>query len=456
MSDKWNLTEPLTGYIVLGDGSDSEIPAVLRDTGKRIELTVPFKDVQTMPGNWFESSWEGPNGDLVFGNQIPDTMPHELLFVCNTQNFALVDCHIVNITSSICSGPGTGTIVPTYVICGARNNRYAEINGLRTQWLDAVRWFNLPSTTYHVEQDEEGKCQGVEVCSKSIPPILVSENLGLSIRPDFNVAPVTKNDSVISHQLVYVETKTDVAKSWEEHLAIHQAIKDLISIADWNSREFIDMSAMRTDDSESVGCEEVARDRWSPVVSYYPLVKRDNNENFQNIFLFDYQDIGNTGILKWLDLRKDCEQGMTLLSYLARDHDHLALETMSMLVGTALECVGWYIVQSERQEKRIKKRSGKEQPSTYKDMLEAIIEKIEVGDFFKERDLWIGTMRDVYVGNKHADAHSSDFLTTYEVTMQSLVVLRVWLGLQLGADIVNMKNRLTSDAIGKHVTYLLA
>ncbi|TPF78746.1 hypothetical protein BW12_04910 [Bifidobacterium sp. UTCIF-3] len=185
-------------------------------------------------------------------------------------------------------------------------------------------------------------------------------------------------------------------------------------------------------------------------------MQRDNNENFQNTFLFDYEDIGNTGITKWLDLRKNCEQGMTLLSYLARDHGHLALETMSMLVGTALECVGWYIVQSERQETRINKRYGKEQPSTYKDMLEAIIEKIEVGDFFKERDLWIEAMRDVYVGNKHADAHSSDFQTTYEATMQSLVVLRVWLGLQLGADIVNMKNRLASDAIGKHITNLLA
>lgn len=395
MSDKWQLTEPLTGYIILDSGLESVIPAVLRDTGERIELSVPFTDIQNIPGNWFVSSWMAPDGGLVVGGQFPDIMPHELLFVCNAQSFALVDCRIADITSSICFGPGTGTIVPTYVICGARNNRYAEINGLRTQWLDAVRWFNLPSTTYHVEQDEEGKCQGVEVCSKSIPPILVSDNLGLSIRPDFNVAPLRKNDSVISRQLVYIETKTNVAKSWEEHLATHRAIKDLISIADWNSRDFIDMSVMRTDDPEIIGGKGAVRDRWSPVVSYYPLVQRDNNENFQNTFLFDYEDIGNTGITKWLDLRKNCEQGMTLLSYLARDHGHLALETMSMLVGTALECVGWYIVQSERQETRINKRYGKEQPSTYKDMLEAIIEKIEVGDFFKERDLWIEAMRDV-------------------------------------------------------------
>ncbi|KAA8828007.1 ApeA N-terminal domain 1-containing protein [Bifidobacterium myosotis] len=456
MSDKWQLTEPLIGYIILGNGPDSEIPAVLRDTGKRIELTVPFKDIRAIPGNWFVASRESVNGVLYFGNQIPDTMPHDFLFACNGDSFALAGCRVSGNTRSMGLGIGTGTAVPTYVVCGARNSRYAEINGLRTQWLDAVRWFNLPSMTYHVEQDEEGKCQGVEVCSKSIPPVLVDEKLGLSIRPNFNVTQLTKNDSVISHQLVYIETKTDVAKSWEEHLATHRAIKDLISIADWNSREFIDMSAMSTDDSENIGGKGAVRDRWSPVVSYYPLVKRDNNENFQNTFLFDYRDIGNAGILKWLDLRKDCEQGMTSLSYLARDHSHLALETMSMLVGTTLECVGWYIVQSKHLEKWIKKSHGKEQPSSYQDMLKAIIEKNGIGDFFKNSLLWTKTMRDVYIGNKHADAHSSDFQTTYEATMQSLVVLRVWLGLQLGADIVNMKNRLASDAIGKHIPHLLA
>lgn len=457
MTEKWQLTDPLTGYIVLGDSPDSAIPAVLRDTGERVELTIPFKNILTIPGNWFVSTWEMSDGGLAINGQSPDIMPHELLFVCNEKSFALVDCRIANITSSIGFGPGTGTVVPTYVICGARSNHYAEINGLRTQWPDSVRWFNLPSTACDVELDKDGKCQGVKVCSSSVPSILVDDKIGLAIHPEFRIRRLDKNDSVVSRQSVSIETRSDIAESWEGHLAIHRAIKDLISIADWNLREFTDMSAMRSDDSEKVEIGRIIQDQWAPVISYYPLVKRDGNENFQNSFLFTYQDIGNGGIRKWINLRKECRQGMTLLSYLARDHRHLALETMSMLVGTALECVAWYVAQKEYDVHLFQKNKQNKllRFNSYEESLICIVEKF--GDYFPFRDssLWRKNAREVFMGSKHPDAPDPDFHITYQTTMQSLIVLRMWLGIQLGVYVKEMKERLRIDIIGKSVIDLL-
>ncbi|WP_146194696.1 HEPN domain-containing protein [Bifidobacterium callitrichidarum] len=457
MSDELpQLNEPLTGYIVLDNSPEREIPAVLRDTGERIELMIPFKDIRTIPGNWFVSSWLGDEGGLVVGSQVPDSIPHELLFVCNARSFTLVGCRGSGMTMSMGLGPGTGTVVPTYMVCGGRHSHYAEINGLRTQCLDLIRWFDLPSTSLIMKQDEVGRCDNVNVCSTKIPPLSVDERVGLVIRPVFEVSESSRTDSIISHESVLIETKMEHVASWEEHLSIHRAIKDLISISDWNSREFTDMTAMRSDDPKLIVEGKVMQDKWSSVVSYYPLVQRNNAANFQDTFLFSYQDMGVAGINKWITLRENCRKGTALISYLARDHKHLALETLSMLTGTALECVGWYIVQSEHQENRIKKRSDKEQPKTYKDMLDAVAEKLGVDFPFKSSDAWANSMKNTYISSKHVDAGNVDFQTMYQATMQSLVILRMWLGAQIGVNIAIMRQRLYQDGIGKNIRNMLA
>lgn len=455
MSDKLQLTDPLTGYIVLGNNPNDKIPAVLRDTGERVELTVPFKDIRTVPGNWFVSSWDGPNGGLIFGNQIPDKMPHELLFECNERIFALVGCRVSGNTRAILSGFGTGTIIPTYVICGGRNNQYASINGLRTSCKDAVRWFRLPSIVCKPNLDDDGRCAAVDVSSRIIEPIEIEDIL--RIHPSFNVNSSLEKDTAVSKQRVDIETRTEDAVGWDFHLDIHQAIRDLLSISDWQSRECIDMTVMRTDDSVFGVDGEPLRDRWNPVVSYYPRIDRVNTENMLKPFLFDFSDVGSSGVANWLKLRKECSKGMTLLAYLARDHKHLALETLSMLTGTALECVGWYIVQKERQSKWIETlRDGSERPKGYKYMLKALVEEFG-GDYpFIDSETWIALMRATYVGNKHADAQNTDLQTTFEVTWQGLLLLRMWVGVQLGASIVEMRNRLQTDEIGKRISNLLA
>ncbi|MBT1171786.1 hypothetical protein JS528_00100 [Bifidobacterium sp. MA2] len=457
MTDDLHLTDPLTGYIMLGGEREDAVPAVLRDTGTRIELSVPFRDIRTVPGCWFVSSWRDSNGGLVVGNQIPDSLPHELLFVCNARSFVLVGCRSSGMSMSVGFGPGTGKVIPTYVVCGGRHGRYAEINGLRTRCLDSVRWFDLSSTSLLVTKDEEGKCKNVKVCSSAIPPVDIDKQAGLVIRPDFEVTESGKTDSIISRQSVLIETKKDCEMKWEEHLSVHHAIKDLISISDWNSREFTDMSVMRLDDPKLVIDGKIVYEGWFPVISYYPLVQRNGVDNIQDTFIFSYRDIGIFGIKKWLSLRQACSQGMTLLSYLAREHQHLALETLSILVGTALECVAWYVATTERDVYLFQrnKRNRMLRFVSYEKALTCVVEKF--GSFFPFNDStrWRFEACKTFMGNKHPDAKSSDFQTMYQTTMQSLIILRMWLGIQLGANVAEMKKRLYRDEIGKNIRDLL-
>lgn len=101
-------------------------------------------------------------------------------------------------------------------------------------------------------------------------------------------------------------------------------------------------------------------------------------------------------------------------------------------------------------------RDGSERPKGYKYMLKALVEEFG-GDYpFIDSETWIALMRATYVGNKHADAQNTDLQTTFEVTWQGLLLLRMWVGVQLGASIVEMRNRLQTDEIGKRISNLLA
>ncbi|PJM79902.1 hypothetical protein CUU80_01835 [Bifidobacterium scaligerum] len=101
------------------------------------------------------------------------------------------------------------------------------------------------------------------------------------------------------------------------------------------------------------------------------------------------------------------------------------------------------------------RRYSEPQPGTYTQMLDAIIEKFNDTVPILNVAEWKDTMRNVYVGNKHAETPAPDFQTMYQTTMQGLIILRMWLGIQLGADIVKMQKMLGQDEIGKKIRNFL-
>ena len=189
-----------------------------------------------------------------------------------------------------------------------------------------------------------------------------------------------------------------------------------------------------------------------------PRVDRSRFENPESQYLFRFSDIREEGIRKWLELVNRCQQGMTLLAYVAREQEHLAIETLNMLTGTMLDCIGWYVVKTKNQIKRMKRNSktGEMQSAGFYQMLETVQEELGGVFPFTNKEDWKRDMRKAFVGNKHGDAEGVDFQTMYDVTMESLVIARMWVGLQLGADGNTLKERVSSDEIGKRVSRFIA
>ena len=298
----------------------------------------------------------------------------------------------------------------------------------------------------------DGSSKKTEVIAEPRNEIVVDASVGLKLRPDYSVKTSLRRDEVTARQMVSIETRTDELRDWTWHLFYHRSLMNLLTISDWVPRTFADLEVLRDEDS----CELDGKKReiWHPVLSYMPRVDRSHFENPDSQYLFHFSDIRAGGIRKWIELVDRCQQGMTPLAYVAKEQEHLALETLNMLTGTILDCIGWYVVETKNQTERMiqNSRTGEIRSAGFYQMLKAVQE--ELGDVFPFTDPedWRRNMKKAFVGNKHGDAEGVDFQTMYDVTMQSLVIARMWVGLQLGADGNTLKERVSSDEIGKRVS----
>ena len=447
MDKKLDLTEPIIAWLLEPDSSRAEVAAMLRDTGKRFELAVPFRGNFDKYQQWFLSS-----GTVVLNDKPlePVELPSIIRTVSNGRFYTLVGCRV---SGSVSAGTGTGIVVPTYVVFGTSETNFEKIHAMRSNIPGLSPWSGVSSLSLSFG---DGSSKKTEVIAEPRNEIVIDESVGLKLRPDYSVRTSLKRDEVTARQMVSIETRTDELRDWTWHLFYHRSLMNLLTISDWVPRTFADLEVLRDEDSYELDGEK--REMWHPVLSYMPRVDRSHFENPESQYLFCFSDIREEGIRKWLELVDRCQQGMTLLAYVAKEQEHPALETLNMLTGTMLDCIGWYVVKTKNQIKRMKRNSktGEMQSAGFYQMLEAVQEELGGVFPFTNKEDWKRDMRKAFVGNKHGDAEGVDFQTMYDVTMESLVIARMWVGLQLGADGNTLKERVSSDEIGKRVSRFIA
>lgn len=447
MDKKLDLTEPIIAWLLEPDSSRAEVAAMLRDAGKRFELAVPFRGNFDKYQQWFLSS-----GTVVLNDKPlePVELPSIIRTVSNGRFYTLVGCRV---SGSVSAGTGTGIVVPTYVVFGTSETNFEKIHAMRSNIPGLSPWSGVSSLSLSFG---DGSSKKTEVIAEPRNEIVIDESVGLKLRPDYSVRTSLKRDEVTARQMVSIETRTDELRDWTWHLFYHRSLMNLLTISDWVPRTFADLEVLRDEDSYELDGEK--REMWHPVLSYMPRVDRSHFENPESQYLFCFSDIREEGIRKWLELVDRCQQGMTLLAYVAKEQEHLALETLNMLTGTMLDCIGWYVVKTKNQIKRMKRNSktGEMQSAGFYQMLEAVQEELGGVFPFTNKEDWKRDMRKAFVGNKHGDAEGVDFQTMYDVTMESLVIARMWVGLQLGADGNTLKERVSSDEIGKRVSRFIA
>lgn len=439
--DILNLKNSVLGFAQQKNGD--ERPAALYDTGSQIELSTLGHD----NGGALQRFAKAPTGENH------DSGTEEEFGLCIAFKadypYTLIECG--RSPYRVSSGISTTTILPEYVVAGIARTDLGTIDGMLTSIDGLSQWLGLSRFRWESEDLRQ------TITVEDTPETTMGLSDSLNYSQKWFIHPHC--DSVVMTNHVYLKTFLP-NKSWAKHLRIHDLISELMSVADCHTHTYRDMKVYKAEPSIKPS-GEINRNDWHDVLSYNPAIEREAIDR-ETEFLFTYSDLFPEGVAKWDELRSECSQGMTILLYLIRDFDNLAIETQAVLVGIMLEYIGRYIDASKKFKQYVDmdaagaEESNNEPETGFRRLMTLLLGCFENNVPLTKPDEWKDRMRRAYMGSKHPDAKKATLDEMYLAVMESMVLVRMWVGMQAGADPKKMKSRLSCDKNGRLIQSHLA
>ena len=456
MEDKsLDLTTPVLGFLKTENNDSSETVVMLHDNGLKFELSVLFKELSGQIFRWFlGNNVIYVNSDAKYKtiNRLP--VPNILQVLSPSKTYTLVGCRYVKSSTNVMRQIGIGTITCDYIIVGSNEKQFEKITNLRTSCSNLYDWFTSGGigVSNLTDNDESIRIDIKKSCSKELCKINPMQNesdnscISLSLAIDQQVRKISKNGSIVSFtEEAFIETHSEAELNWEKHISIHNWILNLISISKLERCEF---SKMEVGVENNNTCND-STVKWFTVLHHLNAGTQNIYEKHNKQFLFDFDDINTCGIEKWFELLQRYGRAMGIISHIAKEQNNLPVESVNIILGVALEDIGWEIIKSKGQKNRMNKNGGL---ACFMCALCAI--KDEFGEYFpvdiKDFD-WLKEMNDIYKKNKHDDANENmektpkDYEKMYRINVCFINIIRLWIGKQLGADLQTMLKRLNSN-----------
>lgn len=191
-------------------------------------------------------------------------------------------------------------------------------------------------------------------------PILVYEKDGgvmLSLVP--SGSSTTHHGS--EHQIVLkgtvgFESKTNEKADYADQMKYHLDLTGLLSLIAWRNIGFKSVLVYVEDDLET----DIEGNNYGP---YFRQLITKNHESWREPkklkpWLIRFKDIDTDGLRKWFEIKQLYRTPLDEITYIARMHEYLTLESQIMLFGTAFEELGSVIAESSKgnKDRRIAKR----------------------------------------------------------------------------------------------------
>lgn len=456
MEDKsLDLTKPILGFLKTENNDSSETVVMLHDNGMKFELSVLFKELSGQIFRWFlggRVTHIKSDAEYETINRLP--VPNILQVLSPSKTYTLVGCRDTESRNDVMCPIRIATITCDYIVVGSDEKQFEKITNLRTSCSNLYDWFvsggisvsNLSDDGESIKIDIK-KSSSKELCK--ISPMQNESNkspISLSLAINQQVRKISKNGSIVSFtEEAFIETHSEAELNWEKHISIHNWILNLISISKLERCEF---SKMEVGVENNNTCND-STVKWFHVLHHLNAYAQNIDKKHNKQFLFDFDDINTCGIEKWFELLQRYGRAMGIISNIAKEQNNLPVESVNIILGVALEDIGWEIIKSKKQTFRMNKY-GKLGRFSY--ALDAI--KDEFGEYFpvdiNDFD-WAKETNDIYKKNKHADANKNiektpkDYEKMYRINVCSMNIIRLWIGKQLGADLPTMLERLNSN-----------
>lgn len=422
--------EPRLGWFVDGNPKTEHIAVMLRDTGAAVELTIPLMDMRG--GDDAYSRWWSTG--ILFMDD-PDRSkysyksPRVLMMRDDYGPVVLVECRAFGYRRSF--AVGRGQIVANYAVLGAESLDYEEICGMRTEAPALAAWTRLSGMEVSVERDDENRAKSVHMTLTSPPPVALARRMNLTMLPTWRTEWPT--GSFIATEGVKLETTVSKARSWDEHLQVHGALLDLVSIAAWKPFGFSVVQVQRVEGERGGRADPSAEKSWLNVATH--RLPRHAEWDKEPQFLFPYDEVAPKGVKRWLRLRSDYGRVVGPLLNILRSEKPWSHASL-VQSGIALEMLGYLVDTIKNDGGNLNSRSQ----MNFKVGLQVILDDMETKPF-NDTAGWIDRASDAYMGAKHPDRAEPDSLDMLNALRENLLVLRFWIALQVGATPKTLNDR---------------
>jgi hypothetical protein len=428
IENKLRVGEPRLCRLVDGNPNTPEAVVMLQDTGDAIETTFPLSGMAEPDDGpydrwWSQGAYYGDDPDREKYSYAP---PSTMLLYDSGGCVVLVGCH----AARRISGPaaGTGVVVSDFAVLGTENLKYDLINGMRTESRAFLRWVKKSATRIIEGADESGRVQSARADAESIR---VSQKLNMTMRRLRRSTPVPGGHDV-REPLAFQSLAQD-PRHWNEHLQLHVAVLNLVSIAAWKNCAFRALYVNRVDDP-NMGVE-----RWAEVVTH--VLPGDDMTDCDGHFLFTYGDMAEGAIDEWFRLYEIYGRALSYLIRILRS-GYTWSTSSAVMSGIALEQLG-YLIEVE---------NGRNKQISFNHALDVVLDDMYMVPLESKED-WKECCNKVYMGAKHGNRPEPDHLMTLNILRENLLVLRYWIAQRLGVPGDVLNQNLMRDPLARKWKY---
>ena len=282
--------------------------------------------------------------------------------VLSNDTYCLVNPRITRRSTTSGIFRGHGILVPDFVVKGKQGIDYAHVNKIRTYVPELTSWTGLStlSMTFERKDGSVSAVKSFQAGFEDSDPILVYEKDGgvmLSLVP--SGSSTTHHGS--EHQIVLkgtvgFESKTNEKADYADQMKYHLDLTGLLSLIAWRNIGFKSVLVYVEDDLET----DIEGNNYGP---YFRQLITKNHESWREPkklkpWLIRFKDIDTDGLRKWVEIKQLYRTPLDEITYIARMHEYLTLESQIMLFGTAFEELGSVIAESSKgnKDRRIAKR----------------------------------------------------------------------------------------------------
>ncbi|RLQ86419.1 reverse gyrase [Mycetocola zhadangensis] len=415
-----------TGDLIDFDPDTPKVKVTLEWSEKGISVEIPWSGPDDYYASWFlRDAFQG----LAAKNNKP--IPRRLLFTDSHGSVLLVDCWPKGYHTNFAAG--TGRMWASYAVMDVGTDLdFSRLDGIRSEVSGLREWLQVSS----VSENFDPSSQTMTIVGKSANPINVNQDLTLV--PTWLTERPDGEESIVLRDYVACETRATTPGAWEDLAEAHRGVRDLLVFARWRRETCNVTFATRADDPIVTLDGEEHGEQWRAVMSPRHEDPPAAVTGYRP-HLMEYDEIGGAaGVARWLKLRDEFSRALDPIvsdRYLQR----VPAVTHLAQVGPGLEALGYLILKNRD---GVGSTAAKDSP--LRQRLDRIASDVD-GALPFDGATWAAEMTSAYNGIKHANRKLPSELNLLNRWSESIVVMRAWVALELGASKELVKRRLELD-----------